>query len=178
MKKFFILIFLVALLSLSLPYLTGLSYSELKDFGIEKYDKYFGMKYYNDIELEASSEKNAISYDSIKTMDALDMVKDNYATIFEKRYFNEEEKTYLYHKNGSSMYLALSNIVVLDECDYYEVILYELTNKKDTSSEKNILAKYYINSINGDIYDEATKPSETKVYQDNGLGIRLFIEKS
>lgn len=132
MKKFFIIIILVCLLSLGLPYMTGLSYNELIELGKEKINELKGNGYYYDIDLEATSTKNSYDIGTVSASMALDKVKDVYASSFIKKYFNEDKESYLYYSNNkTNLYLANTDIVCADTRDYYEITLFKFIDPKD-----------------------------------------------
>lgn len=171
MKKFFIVLLFVLVLALFLPLITGVSYMDIYKMIEEKIDEFNREPYFNDIELEAMQDRNSNDNGAIKAREALEITKANYAQGFNKIYFNEDEETYIYKMPGNKIYLGVNDIVVLEERDFYEVMLFEL----DENNNKKVLSLYYVDGKTKEIYDEKSKPSETRVYKDKGLGFIVEI---
>lgn len=171
MKKFFIVLLFVIILAAFLPLLTGYSYLEIYEMAKDKIEGYNKEPYFNDIELEVMQDRNSTDNGTIKAYEALEIGKETYASSFSKVYFSDEEDVYIYKMPDQNMYMAVYDIVVLDNRDFYELILFEL----DSNNQKNILVRYYVDSLNGEIYDEKNKPQETKEILDYGLGFKFAI---
>jgi len=114
--------------------------------------------------LESKNERTKIS-----GMQALEIVKNEYAKHFEKIFFSEANTTtYAFIDNRMQYYLALLDVSLKEDegVDYYNIGLFSF----NTDKTLNVYSNYYVSSTTGLISTKIDEDIKTLNYKNNDYG--------